>query len=343
MFNKEWSVRQGMYLKQFFVEGLGHSSYLIASDRTGEAAVVDPRRDIEEYDQELRRQGLTLRLVLETHVHNDYVSGARQLAERFGATHVAPAEAGFAYPYQPVRQNDTLELGELVFRVLETPGHTPEHVAYVLTDTARAGQPVSVFTGGSLLVGSVGRVDLLGAEMSETLARSLYHSVVERILQLPDYVEVLPTHGAGSFCGKGIGRRRTSTVGYEHRFNHRFRLTEDEFVREVTSRNPGIPAYYRRARLANVEGAAPWRLPLPRALSPADVANLVELRAVVLDARSSLAFGAGHIPGSINVELTSTFATWSGWLVPFDRPIVLVLEDDDDWAEAVTALARWAG
>lgn len=330
-----------MYLKQFFVEGLGHASYLIASDQTREAAVVDPRRDVEVYVEEARREGLTIRYALETHNHNDFISGAKTLADRHGVTHVASAEAGLRFPHHDVREGDELELGELLVKVLVTPGHTPEHVTYVVVDRSRADVPVLAFTGGDLLVGAVGRPDLLGRELGEKLAPMLYDSLFGKILKLEDYVEVLPTHGAGSLCGRGISAKRTTTIGYERRFNPALQHTDKtEFVEFVLAGNPGIPTYYKRMRPTNQAGPAEWRLPEPNLLPPAEVQHLAGHGAIVLDTRPNIAFGGGHIPGAINIALDASFVTWVGWLLPADVPLVLVLESPEQWSAAVTALAR---
>lgn len=330
-----------MYLRQFFVEGLGHASYLIASDDTKEAAVIDPRRDVDAYLEAAGEAGLKLRYSLETHVHNDFLSGARVLLERVGAEHVAPAEAGLEFPYHAVREGDELALGELRIKVLFTPGHTPEHVTYVVVDLSRADAPVLAFTGGDLLVGAVGRPDLLGRELGNKLAPLLYDSLHGKILKLEDYVEVLPTHGSGSLCGRGITNKRTSTIGYERRFNPALqKKTREEFVEFVLSGDPGIPTYYRRMRPGNQAGPGEWRQPEPRPLSPEEVQHLAGHGAIVLDARPNVAFGGGHVPGAVNVGLEASFVTWVGWLLPPDVPIVLVLEIAEQWAEAVTALAR---
>ncbi|HVC32182.1 MAG TPA: MBL fold metallo-hydrolase [Chloroflexota bacterium] len=330
-----------MYLKQFFVEGLGHASYLIGSDQTQEAAVVDPGRDIETYVAEAQLRGFKIRYALETHLHNDFVSGARQLAQHVGAEYVASAEARLEFPYRAVGEGDELRLGELRISVLFTPGHTPEHVTYVVGDTARAEAPVLVFTGGDLLVGTVGRPDLLGPELGRKLAPLLYDSLHQKILTLEDYVEVLPTHGAGSLCGRGISGKRTSTIGYERRFNPALqKKTKKEFVEYVLSGNPGIPTYYRRMRPTNQQGPSDWRRPEPRPLTPDEVVHLIGHGAIVLDTRSNVAFGGGHIPGAINIGLDTMFATWVGWLVPSDVPLVLVIDDPQAWGEVVTRLAR---
>jgi hydroxyacylglutathione hydrolase len=330
-----------MYLRQFFIEGLGHASYLIASDETKEAAVIDPRRDVEIYGEDARQNGLTIRYALETHNHNDFLSGARALAERYGAEHVASAAAELKPPHRGVREGDEIRLGELLVKVLFTPGHTPEHVTYVVLDLARAEVPVLAFTGGDLLVGTVGRPDLLGRELGEKLAPLLYDSLHGKILRLEDYVEVLPTHGAGSLCGRGITSKRTTTIGYERRFNPALqKKTKEEFVEFVLAGDPAIPTYYRRMRPANQHGVADWQLPEPRAMPPTEVQHLAGHGALVLDVRANTAFGGGHVPGAVNVGLEPSFATWVGWLLPPDAPIVLVLDDAAQWAKALTALAR---
>lgn len=330
-----------MYLQQFFVEGLGHASYLIGSDHTREAAILDPRRDVAAYLDAAATAGLRIRYVLETHVHNDFLSGAKAIAERLGAEHVASAEAGLSFAHRGVRDGDQLELGDLRITVLFTPGHTPEHVSYVVADTSRADEPVLIFTGGDLLVGSVGRPDLLGRELGEQLAPRLYDSLFGKILKLEDYVEVLPTHGAGSLCGRSISSKRTTTIGYERRHNV-FLQKQDrqEFVDFVLDGNPYVPAYYKSMRPGNLAGADGYTPPDPRPLSVGEVQHALGHGAVVVDTRSPGAFGGGHLPGAYNVGLGPMLATWVGSLLRSDLPIVLVLERPADWDEVVTALGR---
>lgn len=330
-----------MYLQQFFVEGLGHASYLIGSDSTQEAAVVDPRRDVGVYLEAAANAGLRIRYVLETHVHNDFLSGAKAIAEQLGAEHVASAEAGLTFPHRGVREGDRLTLGELTIDVLYTPGHTPEHVSYVVTDTSRADDPVLVFTGGDLLVGSVGRPDLLGRELGEKLAPKLYDSLFGKLLKLEDYVEVMPTHGAGSLCGRAISSKRTTTIGYERRHNVFLQKKDRQaFVDFVLDGNPYVPAYYKNMRPGNLAGADGFTAPAPRPLSIGEVQHALGHGALVIDTRSPGAFGGGHLPGSYNVGLGAMLATWVGSLLPSDTPIVLVLERVSDWEEVVTALGR---
>jgi hydroxyacylglutathione hydrolase len=330
-----------MYLQQFFVEGLGHASYLIGSDSTREAAVVDPRRDIDVYLKAAAEAGLRIRYVLETHVHNDFLSGAKAIAARLGAEHAASAEAGLTFQHRGVREGDQLDLGELKITVLFTPGHTPEHVSYVVADTSRADEPVLVFTGGDLLVGSVGRPDLLGRALGEKLAPQLYDSLFGKILKLEDYVEVMPTHGAGSLCGRSISSKRTTTIGYERRHNVFLQKTDRQaFVDFVLDGNPYVPAYYKNMRPGNLAGADGFAAPSPRPLAVGEVQHALGHGALVLDTRSPGAFGGGHVPGAYNVGLGAMLATWVGSLLPSDAPIVLVLERESDWEEVTTTLGR---
>lgn len=330
-----------MYLEQFFVEGLGHASYLVGSDTTKEALVVDPRRDVMAYVESAHKRGLEIRYVLETHLHNDFVSGARQLASCIGAEHIASAEAQIGFEHRGVRDGDELRLGELLIRVLRTPGHTPEHVSYAVIDTSRHEQPFVVFSGGDLLVGAVGRPDLLGRELGEQLAPQLYDSLHDKLLPLGDHVIVLPTHGNGSLCGRGISGTRTTTIGYERLANPMLQhATREAFVEAVLSGDPAIPAYYARMRPTNQGGPEPLPAPEPRPLPPHEVQHLAGHGAVVLDTRPNVAFGGGHVPGALNVPLGPMLATWVGWLVSADDPIVLILDREEDWAEVTTALLR---
>jgi len=331
-----------MFIEPFFVEGLGHQSYLIGSDTTKEAIVIDPRRDVQAYVERAQQAGLQIRYVLETHNHNDFVSGARQLAQLTGAQHVASAEAGLLFPYTGVGDGDELRLGELVVRVLRTPGHTPEHVSYAVYDTARTREaPLLVFTGGDLLVGTVGRPDLLGRELGEQLAPQLYDSIHDKLLPLGDGTIVMPTHGSGSLCGRGISATRTSTIGYEKLTNPAVRQPDKaSFVRYVLDGDPSIPAYYARMRPTNQAGPAPMTGVEPRPLPASEVQHLAGHGAMVLDTRTNIAFGGAHIPGAFNVPLGPMLTTWTGWLVPVDVPLVLVLERESDWTDVTTALQR---
>lgn len=331
-----------MYIQQFFVSGLGHASYLIGDESVGEAAIIDPRRDIDEYLTVARTQGFRITHVFETHLHNDFVSGARDLVAATNATHHVPAGAQATYPHNSVYEGNEVLLGQVVIRALETPGHTPEHVSYAVIDRSRADVPVALLTGGDLLVGSVGRPDLLGPEMAMILAPALYHSLYDKLLTHADYVEVYPTHGAGSLCGRGISAKRTTTIGYERHFNPALQhSTEEAFVAHVLAGDPTIPAYYARMRPTNQQGPTPLMSPpLPRPMTPHQVEHALGHGALVLDTREPAAFGGAHVPGALSVGLSPLFSTWVGSLVPADGPFVLVVANDAAYVEATTQLRR---
>ena len=331
-----------MFLKQFYVESLGHYSYLIGADQATEALVVDPKRDIADYLEAARQQHLQITHIFETHLHNDYVSGARELAAATGARICSSSRADSGFERVAVKDGDEFRLGELLVRVLETPGHTPEHVCYTIVDTDRSELPVVMLTGGDLLVGSVGRPDLLGKELGEQLAPQLYDSLLHKILSHDDFVSVLPTHGAGSSCGANISKTRTSTIGYERRTNPFLqKKTKDEFVEFVLSGQPAIPGYYSRMRPANQQGPQVLgRLPEPRAMSPDELEKALAGGSVLIDGRMPSAFGGAHIAGAYSIGVGPNFSTWVGSVLPPDRPIVLVVEHPAEVAEGVHQLIR---
>ncbi len=331
-----------MEFKQFYLGCLAHASYLIGSD--GEAAVVDPRRDVEEYLDFAREHGLRIRYVIETHLHADFVSGHVELAARTGAEIVFGARAGVTFPHRAVRDGDELRVGHVVLHILETPGHTPESISVVAVDTAVSSAPRLVFTGDTLFIGDVGRPDLVAARVvsPEEMAGMLYDSLHRKLMVLPDSVEVYPAHGAGSLCGRNIAKETSSTIGEQRRLNYALQpMPRDAFVRIMTADLPEVPAYFPVDVAINREGAPPLvDRPVPTSLSPEAFAKAVEGRATVLDLRGSAAFGTGHVPGSLNVALSGQFAAWAGALVPADRPILLVGEDAGSASEAATRLAR---
>jgi glyoxylase-like metal-dependent hydrolase (beta-lactamase superfamily II)/rhodanese-related sulfurtransferase len=330
-----------MYFKQFYLGCLAQASYLIGDG--GEAAVVDPRRDVDEYIEEARRQGLTIRHVIETHLHADFVSGHRELAARTGAKIYFGARAGATFDHVPVHEGDEIEMGQVDLRFLETPGHTPESISIVVIDRAVSPEPQAVLTGDTLFIGDVGRPDLLGARMSAAeLASLLYDSLREKLLKLPDATRVYPAHGAGSLCGRNISSETSSTIGEQRRFNYALQpMSREEFVRLVTADLPEAPAYFSRDVSINREGAADLAsLPDPPALSPEAVARLQSEGAAVLDTRTSAEYGTAHVPGSLHIGLSGQFASWSGSLLAPEGPIVLVAEDPERAREARTRLAR---
>ena len=332
-----------MLIRQFRVEGLGHLSTLIADDSAGVAAVVDPRRDVDIYLAAAREIDVRITHVVETHLHNDYVSGGRDLAALTGATHVIGAGATLAHEHRPLRDGATFDVGALRFTTRDTPGHTPEHVAYDVADTSRGTDPAVLMTGGSLLVGAVGRTDLLGAEHAVAYAHDMHRSLHDVILAHDDHVIVQPTHGAGSLCASGIASTPTSTIGYERRHNALLRVTDvDAFARRLLRGQPAVPRYFARMRPTNQAGPAllGGRVPDARPLTLDETRAALAGGALLLDLRSPAAHAVAHAPGSLSIPLGPSFGTWLGWVVEPDRPLVLVLDDPDDWDEAARQALR---
>ena len=330
-----------MYFQQFYLGCLAQASYLIGDG--GEAAVVDPRRDVEEYLEAARANGLTIRHVVETHLHADFVSGHRELAERTGAKIYLGAAAEAKFDHVPVREGDELRVGSVRLRFLETPGHTPESVSVLVFEGSPDAAPSAVLTGDTLFIGDVGRPDLLGAVRSpQELAGMLYDSLHEKLLTLPDTVRVYPAHGAGSMCGRNISSETSSTIGEQRRFNYALQpMAREDFVRMMTTDLPEAPAYFGRDAAINREGpAVVGDLAPVRGISVPEVAALQDRGAVLLDTRETLDYGAGHVPGSFHIGLSGQFASWAGTLLPSDAPIVLIVEDPDRSAEARTRLFR---
>lgn len=332
-----------MYFKQFYLGCLAHASYLVGSE--GEAAVVDPQRDVDEYLAEAEAQGLKIKYVVETHLHADFVSGHRELAARAGAEIVFGAHAGAQFPHRAVSDGDELKIGKAVLRFVETPGHTPESVCVLIIDTEISPAPQKVLTGDTLFIGDVGRPDLAGARgyTPEQMAGMLYESLHEKLLTLDDAVEVYPAHGAGSMCGRNISKETSSTIGQQRRLNPALApMTKDAFVRMMTTDLQPAPQYFSRDAEINRAGAPPLEgLPRPRALSPAEVrACLSEENCVVLDVRSAADFGAGHVPGALNVGLGGQFASWAGSLVRHGSKLLVVADEEAQVGEAALRLAR---
>ena len=324
-----------MDVKVLTTPGLGDKSYVLVHE--GVAIVVDPQRDIDRFTEVLHDSGAMLRFVFETHLHNDYVSGGLHLAAETGAELVLPAGAGTMFAYTPAFHHEDLDAGPFQIRPLHTPGHTPEHVSYLVLV---GGEPEAVFSGGSLLVGSAGRTDLLGLGRATSLVRLQYGSVT-RIAALPESVDLYPTHGAGSFCTASEAGGTTSTIGAERASNPVLRSDNPEtFAEAQLSGLPPFPTYYAQMGPINLAGPEPFQPhPVPE-LTPTEVRSAIDAGIQLVDARYKTTFAAGHIPGSWGIELGSDFATWVGWLLPFNAPIVLVLEEGESLDEALVALAR---
>lgn len=337
---------RALHFKQFYLPSLGHASYLLGSDQTHQAVAIDVRRDVDVYFDAARELELSIAYAADTHQHNDYVTGICELAGRSRAELLASARAELGYGARPLHDGERFELGEVVVEAVATPGHTPEHVSFLVRDRARGDEPVMLLSGGSLLVGDVARPDLLGgAEETREAARTLCRSLREKTLTLPDHVMVFPTHVSGSLCGGNIGSMLFTTIGYERRLNRVLAsLTDDEgFAERCVSDGdlPVVPPYWRRMRRQNREG--PRRLGVlsePPPIGPADVARLVDQGAVVLDCRAPEAFAGGHVPGALNVGLGSSFPTWAGTVLPDGARVLLVLDRAADLWDATWELLR---
>ncbi|MBI3749059.1 MAG: MBL fold metallo-hydrolase [Chloroflexi bacterium] len=333
-----------MRLEQFVVEGLGHLSTLIVDEWAGLAVVVDPRRDVDIYLDTARAGGWRISHVVETHVHNDYVSGGRDLAALTGARHVIGAGADLGYEHQSVRHGESFDVGSLRFATLETPGHTPEHVTYTVADRARAEEPILMLTGGSLLVGAVGRTDLLGTANALPFARDMHRSLHNVILRHEDSVAVYPTHGGGSLCSTDISSTTWSTIGFERRHDPLLLPMEvDMFARALLAGQPTVPRYFARMRPMNQDGPRllGGAVPLPRPMTAKAAADALRDGALLLDLRAPAEHAIAHVSGSLSIPAGPSFGTWLGWVVPDpDRPLVLLLDADEDWDDAVRQALR---
>lgn len=330
-----------MELQVLVTPGLGNNSYLVAS--SDDAAVVDPQRDMDRYVDLAESLGVSINHIVETHVHNDYVSGALELRAITGAEIAAPARGNYEFDYRPMAEGDEVRVGDVRLVAMATPGHTPEHLAYLVYDEG-SDVPTGVFTGGSLMVGGAGRTDLLGEDLADELTRAQYRSL-RRLAALPDTVHVLPTHGAGSFCGAGpMPKVRTSTMSEERTRNRALAAPDEKaFVSQHLSGLLAYPGYYSHMAAINRAGPrAVGDLPRPVPLSADEVAERVRAGHWIVDARWRVPFARAHIPGSVNVELQDSFASYVGWVVPFDERIVLVLPEPEAEAlqEATAQLLR---
>ncbi len=330
-----------MIFERFYDRKLAQASYLIGCGATGEALVVDPNRDVEQYVRAAESEGLKITHVTETHIHADFVSGARELAARTDSKMYLSDEGdadwkyGFAADAELLRDGDSFTVGNIRIDALHTPGHTPEHLCFIVTDTAGADRPMGVLTGDCIFVGDVGRPDLLekAAKVEGTMeasARQLYHSV-QRFRDLPDYLQVWPGHGAGSACGRSLGAVPQSSLGYEKLFNWAFgQQSEDEFVRSVLTDQPEPPKYFGQMKTMNRDGPPllggfrrPWRFAESR------LTEVLDAGALVIDTRLSSEYAAAHIPGTISIPLNRSFPNYAGWLVSYDRDFYLIVEENN--------------
>jgi hydroxyacylglutathione hydrolase len=341
-----------MILKRFYDDKLAQAGYLIGCAATGEALVVDANRDVAQIEAAAEAEGLEITHVTETHIHADYVSGSRELAARTGARLYLSDEGGPDWTYAfaeeagavLLRDGDEFAVGNIRIRAMHTPGHTPEHLTFLVTDGAAADRPIGALTGDFLFVGDVGRPDLLekaagvGGTM-EAAARDLFRSIQRFRSELPEWLQIWPGHGAGSACGKGIGSVPQSTLGYEARYNWALSIDdEDAFVGAVLEGQPEPPKYFAEMKRINREGPPILNgLPQPERLEADRVVDLVRAGHTVVDTREADDYAAGHIPGTVNIPLNRSFTTWAGWLVAYDEPFYL-LADGQAVEEAVRDL-----
>lgn len=331
-----------MIVKRFYDENLAQASYLIGCGRSGTAIVIDPNRDAAQYIRAAEAEKVKIAHVTETHIHADFVSGTRELAAAAGAKMYLSAEGGADWQYAfgdddgatLLRDGDTIQVGNVVMTAMHTPGHTPEHLTFLVTDTSVATEPMAAVTGDFVFVGDIGRPDLLekAAKVAGTMdaaARALFASLQRFKREQPDWLQIWPGHGAGSACGKGLSAVPHSTVGYERRFNWAFSMDdENTFVHAVLEGQPEPPKYF--AEMKRINKAGPRVLggfPAPKELPSAEVGSRVEAGDLVIDTRPAARFGSGHVPGTINIPLGKSFSTWAGWLVPYDREFYLITDE----------------
>lgn len=330
-----------MYSQQFFIDGLGCASYIIGCEAKGVAAVVDPDREVQKYLDTAASRGLKITHIIETHLHADHVSGNSDLAARTGAQIYVHEAGGAEFPHQAVKDGDVLELGNLRLRILHTPGHTPESITLLVTDTTRSDQPWLALTGDTLFVGDIGRPDLVGAAAANGLANDMYHTINEKILPLNDGLLIYPGHGAGSLCGKSIGSMRSTTLGYERISNPALSpRTKEEFVEYAVSDLPEQPGNHTRIKAMNRKGVKPLGVVRPAPLSIKEALPHFQRGAGLLDTRSKEAYVQAHIPGSVHVEADDQLSNRIGFVFPPDAPMILLLSGASDYERVVYSLAR---
>ena len=327
-------------------EGIAELSYLIGDDQSGTAAVIDPRADVEVYVELARKKTVSITHVFETHIHADLISGARELCDRVKTAKIyVSREGGAAYDFEHegIRDGAEFKFGELILTARHTPGHTPEHMSYLAGEKKRSPKIWGIFTGDSLFVNSAGRPDLMGSDQAEELAELLYDTLYNFYLELDDDIIIHPSHGRGSPCGANIGDRLTSTIGYERKFNPFLQHSEkSDFLEYTLGASPPEPTYYKRMKKLNAKGPAIiGHLPPVPGLPPKEFKDAMQKSdAVVIDTRSMLAFGGGHISGAINIGGSPELSIWAGWMLDPEQPILLVLESDKDVVEIVPLFLR---
>ena len=327
-----------MYFQHIYEDGLAQASYFIGCQKTKEAIVIDPRRDIDVYIKIAEEKNFNITHVTETHIHADFLSGARELATATGAKMYLSDEGGADWQYQfehiGLKDNDILKIGNIQLKVLHTPGHTPEHISFLLTDSIVTSEPIMIFTGDFVFVGDVGRPDLLEKAAGivgtqEIGAKQMFNSI-KKFKSLPEHVQVWPGHGAGSACGKSLGAVPSSTVGYEKKVNWAMKIeNENEFVEKLLDGQPEPPKYFAMMKKLNKFGPTVLGgIPHPAKLTLNQFREALEKNIPIVDSRDKLSFAGGHVRGSINIQDNSEFSTWAGWLLKYDEPFILIANAD---------------
>ncbi|GAB90775.1 MBL fold metallo-hydrolase [Gordonia rhizosphera] len=316
--------------------GLGDRSYMVSQD--GVAAVIDPQRDIDRVLALAADRDVTITHVLETHIHNDYLTGGLELARATGAQYAVSAADEVAYERSAISDGDVIDVGPFRFEVMHTPGHTHTHVSYVLQDAA--GTAKGVFSGGSMLHGTTGRTDLLGADHTEELTHAQFHSVRRLAAELADDVQVYPTHGFGSFCSASPASGDSSTIAEQRSTNPALTQDEQTYVDELIAGLSAYPAYYAHMGVINANGPAPIDLSLPKPVDPSELRHRIDAGEWVVDLRNRTAFATGHLSGTMGFELSTQFVTYLGWLYAWGSPLTLIGEDVDQIMDARRELSR---
>ena len=327
-------------VERFYLGCLAHASYAVGSE--GVAAIIDPQRDVDIYLDAAARNGWKIEHIIETHLHADFVSGHRELAERTGARIYLGAGSGAKFPHEAVQDGQEIQFGQCRFRFLQTPGHTTESICILMTDLGQPDRPQNVFTGDTLFIGDVGRPDLSATHTPQELAAILHQSIHEKLLSLPDDTEIFPAHGAGSLCGRQMSSEASSTIGKQRLTNYALLArTHEEFVSLLTDNLPARPEYFAREVELNRQGAAPLsELPQLKAFTALEVLRMQKEGAIVVDTRSAMQFAVAHVPGSIHLALTGQYASWAARILGLDTRLIIVGEDSENVRESQVRLAR---
>src|SRR5262249_38000238 len=327
-------------VERYYLGCLAHASYMIAS--SGVAAVIDPQRDVDIYLEAAASKKWKIEYIIETHLHADFVSGHRELAERTGAQIYLGAGSGAQFPHVAVKDGDKIEFGQCRLRFLQTPGHTLESICILMEDRGQPDRPAAVFTGDTLFVGDGGRPDLSGTHPPQQLAAILYQSIQEKLLTLPDETEIFPAHGAGSLCGRQMSSESSSTIGKQRQSNYALLArSSEEFVHLLTDNLPARPEYFAREVELNRRGAALLSdLPPLAALTAPEVLRLQKEGAIVVDTRPAMQFAVAHVPGSVHIALTGQYASWAARILGLDTPLIIAGEDPEHVRESQMRLAR---